>query len=77
MGIQMANHYCLDPLDPYAQAEVLVIFDGIHPDIRLLSVIDKDEDDILSALVEEQRRDLIREIGAFHRPDLGATEAAA
>ncbi|WP_019903084.1 hypothetical protein [Methylobacterium sp. 77] len=68
----MANHYCLDPFDPYTQSEVLVVFDGSYPALRLLSVIDKDEADILAELVDEQRRDLIREIGAFHRPDLAA-----
>ncbi|CAA2138839.1 hypothetical protein [Methylobacterium bullatum] len=64
----MANHYCLDPLDPHEGSEVFVVFEGRYPDMRLLSVINRDHDDILSDLVEEQRRDLIREIGAFYRP---------
>ncbi|CAA2145116.1 MULTISPECIES: hypothetical protein [Methylobacterium] len=59
---EMASHFCLDPHDPYAQAEALVVFEGEFPAIRLVSVIDKDGDDILSDLVEEQMRDLIREI---------------
>ncbi|WP_244474460.1 hypothetical protein [Methylobacterium sp. Leaf85] len=47
---------------------MFVVFEGRYPDMRLLSVINRDHDDILSDLVEEQRRDLIREIGAFYRP---------
>ncbi|WP_027171432.1 hypothetical protein [Methylobacterium sp. 10] len=62
----MSNHLCLDPNDPYAQSEVLVFFEGRYPDIRLLSVIDGNDDEILSDLVHEQQRDLIREIAAFY-----------
>ncbi|MCC0807167.1 hypothetical protein FPV16_13155 [Methylobacterium sp. W2] len=62
----MSNHFCLDPNDPYAQSEVLVFFEGRYPDIRLLSVIDGNDDEILSDLVHEQQRDLIREIAAFY-----------
>ncbi|KQO57610.1 MULTISPECIES: hypothetical protein [unclassified Methylobacterium] len=72
----MANHYCLDPLDPSGEAEVFVVFEGKYPNVRLLSVISRDHDDILADLVEEQRRDLIREIGAFYRPPLTAGAAA-
>ncbi|WP_019906311.1 hypothetical protein [Methylobacterium sp. 77] len=64
----MANHICLDPNDPYAQTEVLVFFEGRYPNIRLLSVIDGNADEILADLVDEQQRDLIREIAAFYRP---------
>ncbi|GJD40913.1 MULTISPECIES: hypothetical protein [Methylobacterium] len=73
----MANHYCLDPLDPHEGSEVFVVFEGRYPNIRLLSVINRNRDDILSDLVEEQRRDLIREIGAFYRPPLIARTATA
>ncbi|WP_019904250.1 hypothetical protein [Methylobacterium sp. 77] len=73
----MANHYCLDPFDSYAQDEVLVIFEGTYPHIRLLSVIDKNKNDILSALVDEQRHDLVREIAAFHRPGVGDADVVA
>ncbi|GJE15721.1 hypothetical protein [Methylobacterium marchantiae] len=73
----MANHFCLDPNDPYAQTEVLVIFEGSYPDIRLVSVIDRHEEEILSDLVDEQQRDLIREIAAFYRPSDDRPAAAA
>lgn len=72
----MANHYCLDPLDPAGELEVFVVFEGKYPNVRLLSVINRDHDDILPDLVEEQRRDLIREIGAFYRPPQTAGAAA-
>lgn len=62
----MASHFCLDPHDPYAQAEALVTFEGEFPAIRLLSVIDRDGDDILSDLIEQQKLDLIREIAEAH-----------
>ncbi|WP_311275536.1 hypothetical protein [Methylobacterium sp. WCS2018Hpa-22] len=55
---------------------MFVVFEGKYPNVRLLSVISRDHDDILSDLVEEQRRDLIREIGAFYRPPLTAGAAA-
>jgi hypothetical protein len=73
----VANHFCLDPNDPYAQTEVLVIFEGSYPDIRLLSVIDGNKDEILSDLVIEQQRDLIREIAAFYTSGGDAPMAAA
>ncbi|GJE15711.1 hypothetical protein [Methylobacterium marchantiae] len=73
----MANHLCLDPHDPYAQAEVLVVFEGTLPEIRLLSAIDQEGDDILPDLVEQQRRDLIQEIAAFLDPDSYGARAAA
>lgn len=62
----MLSHQCLDPHDPYAQAEVLVTFEGVFPDIRLVSAIDREGEDILSDLIDEQKRDLIEEIFAFH-----------
>ncbi|KQP04531.1 hypothetical protein [Methylobacterium sp. Leaf93] len=58
----MASHVCLDPHDPYGQSEALVMFEGEFPAIRIVSVIDKDGDDILSDLIEQQRLDLIHEI---------------
>lgn len=69
----MMSHRCLDPHDSYAQAEVLVTFDGVFPDVRLLSAIDGEGDDILPDLIDEQRRDLIQEIAEFH---YGARSAA-
>lgn len=63
----MMSHHCLDPHDPYAQAEVLVTFEGLFPDIRLVSAIDGEGDDILSDLIDEQKRDLIEEIAASYR----------
>nr|WP_210348588.1 hypothetical protein [Methylobacterium sp. SD274] len=67
----------MDPNDPYAQSEVLVFFEGQYPDIRLLSVIDRNDDEILSDLVHEQQRDLIREIAAFYTSGGDAPNAAA
>ncbi|WP_027171284.1 hypothetical protein [Methylobacterium sp. 10] len=69
----MMSHRCLDPHDSYAQAEVLVTFEGVFPDLRLLSAIDGEGDDILPDLIDEQRRDLIQEIAEFY---CGARTAA-
>lgn len=69
----MMSHHCLDPHDSYAQAEVLVTFEGAFPDVHLVSAIDGDGDDILPDLIDEQRRDLIQEIAAFY---CGARTAA-
>lgn len=69
----MMSHRCLDPHDSYAQAEVLVTFEGVFPDLRLLSAIDGEGDDILPDLIDEQRGDLIQEIAEFY---YGARSAA-
>lgn len=58
----MPKHYCLDPHDPFAEREVLVTFETCEGDIRLVSAIDADGDDILSDLSEFQQEGLRREL---------------
>ncbi len=63
----MPKHYCIDPHDSYAQREVLVEFAGCPYDVHLIAAIDESGADILPDHVEEQCRDLQREIAAFFR----------
>lgn len=62
----MSKHYCIDPLDPYAEQEVLVSFKESHPFPLLISVIDKDGYDIISDLSDECERILQLEIAVHH-----------
>ncbi|WP_461225651.1 hypothetical protein [Methylobacterium sp. CM6247] len=71
----MASHYCLDPNDAFSHSEVLVVFEGAYPNIRLLSVTDQHEHDILPDLMVEQRRDLMREVAAFYQTSPDTTGA--
>lgn len=58
----MPSHACINPQDQYAQAEVLVAFEAMDDGIRLVSVHDASNDDILPDLEEPQRQALESEI---------------
>ena len=60
----MPSHSCLDPYDPYAQAEVLVVFERTHASVRLISVVDPSDNDILADLEDVERQALVSEIMA-------------
>jgi hypothetical protein len=62
----MPAHYCIDPLDPYAEQEVLVTFEERQPLPLLISVIDKDGFDIFSDLTDECVKILQLEIAVHH-----------
>lgn len=62
----MHQHVCIDPQDPYAQREVLVEFDGSPLGIHLVTALDEGGVDILPDLVEEQCKDLQREIAVYY-----------
>ena len=64
----MPKHLCVDPHDPYAQREVLVVFEREDAGIRLISVTDASGQDILPDLEEVQRQDLRREIAERPMP---------
>ena len=58
----MPSHACIDPYDPYAQAEVVVAFERTQASIRLLSVVDPSDNDILADLEDIERQALVSEI---------------
>jgi len=62
----MPKHVCIDPQDPYAQREVLIEFEGSPFGIHLIAALDEWNVDILPDLVEEQRKDLQREIAVYY-----------
>ena len=62
----MPAHYCIDPLDPYAEQEVLVTFEDSQPLPSLVSVIDCDGYNMLSDLSDECVRILQLEIAVHH-----------
>jgi hypothetical protein len=62
----MPAHYCIDPLDPYAEQEVLVSYDERRPFVSIRSVVDEEGYDILSDLSEECVRILQLEIAVYH-----------
>lgn len=62
----MPKHACIDPQDPYAQREVLIEFEGSPFGIHLIRALDAWNIDILPDLVEEQRKDLQREIALYY-----------
>jgi hypothetical protein len=62
----MPRHVCIDPQDPYAQREVLIEFEGSPFGIHLIAALDEWNVDILPNLVEEQRKDLQREIAVYY-----------
>lgn len=70
----MPSHACIDPHDPYAQAEVLVEFETIAGGIRLISARDAADDDILSDLEDVQRHALESEILDDYRQDMLAQD---
>ncbi|WP_375463240.1 hypothetical protein [uncultured Methylobacterium sp.] len=66
----MPSHFCIDPHDPYAQAEVLVEFETTAGGVRLISARDAADDDILSDLEDVQRHALESEILDDYRHDM-------
>lgn len=58
----MPKHLCVDPLDSYAEREVLVDFEITGSSCRLTAAIDRDGRDILSKLTEAQRKDIQNEL---------------
>jgi hypothetical protein len=62
----MPAHYCIDPLDPYAEQEVLVSYDECRPFVSIRSVVDEEGYDILSDLSDECVRILQLEIAVYH-----------
>jgi hypothetical protein len=62
----MPAHYCIDPLDPYAEQEVLVTYEIIDPFVSIKSAIDKDGFDIIQDLSDECVRILQLEIAVYY-----------
>jgi hypothetical protein len=62
----MPPHYCIDPLDPYAEQEVLVTCEINKSLVVIKSAIDKDGFDILPDLTAECIRILQLEIAVYH-----------
>lgn len=72
----MLHHTCIDPNDPYAQAEVLVRFEMTAGVVRLVSAHDATDNDILPHLEDVQRRALRAEILDDYREDLRTTNGS-
>jgi hypothetical protein len=66
MEYEMPAHYCIDPLDPYAEQEVRVTYDDHRPLVAIRSVIDRDGYEVLPELSDECLRVLQLEITAAH-----------
>ncbi|GJE58061.1 hypothetical protein [Methylobacterium trifolii] len=66
----MPIHFCIDPHDQYAQAEVSVEFEQTADAIRLISARDASQDDILPDLEDVQRRALESEIIDDYRQEV-------
>jgi hypothetical protein len=62
----MPAHYCIDPLDPYAEQEVLVTYEVRKPMIAIISAVDKYGFNILSELTDECVRMLQLEIAVYY-----------
>lgn len=62
----MPAHYCINPLDPYAEQEVLVTFEDHRPLVAIKSAVDKDGFDVLPDLTGECVRILQLEIAVYH-----------
>ncbi len=62
----MQAHYCINPLDPYAEQEVLVTYEDGHPLASIVSVTDEDGYDILAELSDECIRVLQLELAVYH-----------
>jgi hypothetical protein len=62
----MPAYYCIDPLDPYAEQEVLVTYEVRKPMIAIISAVDRDGLDILPDLTDECVRMLKLEIAVYY-----------
>jgi hypothetical protein len=70
----MPSHACIDPYDPYAQAEVLVDFEVMASGVRLIAVRDAWDHDTLPELDEPQRKALETEILDDYRQHAPSTD---
>ncbi|MCJ2136737.1 hypothetical protein MKK69_22255 [Methylobacterium sp. J-026] len=61
----MPAHYCIDPLDPYAEAQVLVIYSDGRPLPVVTSVRDRQGHDLLPDLSDACVRILELEIAVY------------
>lgn len=62
----MPAHYCINPLDPYAEQEVFVTYEDNRPLFTIKSAVDKDGFDIIPDLSDECVRILQLEIAVYH-----------
>lgn len=62
----MPAHYCIDPLDPYAEQEVLVTYEVQKHLVSIKSAVAQDGFDILPELTDECVRILQLEIAVYH-----------
>ncbi|GJE51178.1 hypothetical protein GOFOIKOB_4233 [Methylobacterium tardum] len=62
----MPDHYCINPLDPYADQEVLVTYELGCPLVLIRSVLNEDGYNILSELSDECVRILQVEISVYY-----------
>ena len=62
----MPAHYCIDPLDPYAEREVLISYEEARPFVFIRTAIDQEGCDILPDMSDECRRMLQLEIAVYH-----------
>lgn len=62
----MQAHYCINPLDPYAEQEVLVTYEDGHPLASIVSATDDGGYDILAELSDECIRVLQLELAVYH-----------
>jgi hypothetical protein len=69
----MPHHACIDPQDQYGEAEVLVEFETLAGVVRLISVRDASNEDILPDLDDVQRQALRSEILDDFRHGLRST----
>jgi hypothetical protein len=58
----MPVHYCINPLDPYAEQEVLVTYDADRPLATIRSAVDAEGFDVLPDLSDACVRSLQLEI---------------
>jgi hypothetical protein len=66
----LPSHACIDPSDPYAQEEILVMFETMAGVVRLVSAHDASNGDILPTLEDVERRALESEILDDYRGEM-------
>jgi hypothetical protein len=62
----MPAHFCANPLDPYAEQDVLVTYADDRPLAAIRSVVDDTGRDLLPGLSEARIRILQLEIAVYH-----------
>jgi hypothetical protein len=73
---RMLAHLCINPLDPYAEQEVLVEYEVASEEMILRSVWDESGYDVLPDLEHDHIKTLEGEIIAYHRLCDGRNEGA-